>query len=91
MELSVFETNGNKVSGYYFEFEQLQVISRYRARTPPPSSPKIGSSDSNQGGVSKSQKIDRGFTSKSDPKIWPARQIKGGFLGLRPEGGVLAL
>ena len=43
-------------------------------------------------GGSRSQKIDRGFTSKSDPKIWPARQIKGGFSrSPAGRGGFLAL
>ena len=59
---------------------------------PPLRARKSGPLTQIKGGFSRSQKIDRGFTSKSDPKIWPARQIKGGFLGLRPEGGgVLAL
>ena len=46
----------------------------------PPSSPILGSAHPNQGGgFPESQKISPGFLTKSDLKIWPARQIKGGF------------
>ena len=61
---------------FVFESEESADI---EPENPPLRARKSGPLTQIKGGFSRSQKIDRGFTSKSDPKIWPARQIKGGF------------
>ena len=65
-------------------------ISLYRPRTPP-FEPDFGIGSPKSRGGSRSQKIDQGFLTKFDLKIWAGPQIKGGVLGLGLEGGVLGL